>query len=727
MKRLHAVAVCGMGAETPYGHGVSCYWQGILEKRDAISAMDLFDLQGLACTHAGVIRTPPRLPPTLTAPQPRSICFAAAAGWEALCQAGIESSPECLSETALVIASNFGMLDSGERALMPPGSPEESSAAARDIPPGHAAETLADALRLGGMRLSLSLSCASGAAAVAKAADLIAFGIVRRALVIGFDAHSRFSWSGLCALRTMTKERIRPFDLHRSGTIFSEGAAAVLLASDTDSRTRGLTPLAWISGWATGNNGHHLTAPAPRGAGSGQVMRDAIRAAGLPLEAIDHINAHGTGTRANDSTEAQAIADLFGARFDQIPVTSVKGAAGHLLGAAGTAELIASVLTLRQGIVPPIANLEQPDPDCPLRLVREPLTGDYRAVLTNSAGFGGCNAALVVTAAPHPAGEPEPCPVIISGAGILSALGIGREEVSAAWAEGESACFPLARLPWAGEPPETGEVPDFDLAEFGVTPKPYLDAASRYLLAACGEALASGALNREQTARCRAGISIGSAWGCTETAQRFFADYVRKGPRLVKPMLFPHTYANTAISLAAMEWSLRGNHANLTSSHTASAWALVDALLSLRKGETDLMLAAGCEALSYPRLTQTGDRVPGEGAAALLLEREGARPLRRLAAIAGIGISAAPEQALAHALHEAGLREEQLSECFVEGNTELEILARTPKIRASALFGDTEGAAFAHALVLALDHLDKGPLAVAVADGSVTIICLLTA
>lgn len=728
MENVHAVAICGMGAETPFGNGVSSFWQGLLDKKNAISQMDLFDLQGLACVQAGVIRMSVPAPPSFSS-SPRSIQFAAAAGYEALSQAGIATDAAALTETALITASNFGMLDAGETALMPSDAQEWCAEAARAIPSAQPAEELANGLQLGGIRLPVSLSCASGAAAAAKAADLISLGIVRRALVIGFDAHSRFSWSGLCSLRTMTKEKIRPFDRHRSGTIFSEGAAAVLLESEEACKEREGTPLAWLSGWSTGNNGYHLTAPAPRGAGSLQVMRDALSTAGISPDQVDHINAHGTGTRANDVTETQAIEDLFGRKFSKIPVTSVKGSVGHLLGAAGTAELVASVLTIRNGLIPPTANHETPDPECPLRVVDAPLPGKYDTVLSNSAGFGGCNAALVITRDPvRPFSYPY-TPLAITGAGTISALGIGREEFSAAWAEGESACFPMERIPWPAdnEPPEVGEVPEFELSDFGITPKPYLDFASRYLLAACGEAIESAGWNRETLEKKRAGIAVGNAWGCTETAQRFFADYVRKGPRLVKPMLFPHTYANTAVSQASMEWSLKGSHGNTTSFQSASAWAMAEAAISLLKGETEIMLVAGCDALSLPRLHQAKGKILGEGAAALCLEKEESRVEAALAHLAGVGISKNLQDALSYAFSKSPVKQEQIVHCFAEGHELQALLPGIPCSSLSPLCGDTEGASFVMLLVTALETVKEGPVIVAVNDDSLSMACILTA
>ena len=390
---LPRIVVSGLGAITPLGVSVAETWQGLLAGRSAIGPLDLFPLDGLACAQAGQIHG---VAPVAGS---RATAFAMTACREALDQASgpRPQTPEISNErTALVCATNFGAMDLAETALV-----DASPAAdvARNLCPHAATDRLAAALGLTGPRATLTLSCAAGAAALAHAASLICHNRAERVLVVGYDALSRFAWSGLCALRTMTRDRVRPFDLHRSGTIFSEGAAALLLESASACRSRSATPLAELLGWSTNNNGFHMAAPAPRGAGTAQAMRQALARAGLPPEAIDHINAHGTATQANDLTESQAIADVFGPHAPCVPVTSIKSSLGHMLGAAGAIEAIASILSLREGVIPPTTNFETPDPACAIHLVaNQPRHARLRHVLSNSAGIGGGNAVVVLGA-----------------------------------------------------------------------------------------------------------------------------------------------------------------------------------------------------------------------------------------------------------------------------------------------------------------------------------------
>lgn len=696
------IVITGMGAETPYGHGVPCFWEGIVTGRSVISSMDLFDLQGLACTQAGVIRDLP----LLSGSPSRATTFATLAAEEALQQANLTRGTDSWNDCALLTASNFAEMDRGEAALIPSDCPGYDPKAAAYAAPGQIAVSLQHQLGLNGYAVSLSLSCASGAAALAEAAEWIRNGLCTRVLVIGVDAHSRFSWSGLCSLRTMTKEKVRPFDVNRNGTIFSEGAAALLLEEASAAAARGAKPLAYLTGWATGNNGHHLTAPAPRGAGSCQVMRGALALAGLSPAEVSHFNAHGTGTHANDITEAEAIHDLFGDYAPSLPVTSIKGAVGHLLGAAGTAEAIASVLTLQKDIIPPTANCESPDPACNLDVVRSARPFTCQHILSNSAGFGGCNAALLFSKVPaYDLITPDPVPISLLFSGINNNEGVDALEVSSALQEEQTEApggnlFPLQRFALPdGARPVVGENISFAIEDYLDSKKPYLDFACKDLLAACSETLIDVADLRQD----RIGLFVGTTWGCTETAQRFFEDYVRKGPRLVKPMLFPHTYANTAISLAAMEWSIKGAHANFTPYHTASIWAFISALCALRGNRTEAAIVAGTDTLSIPRVfAQNPNIAAGEGAAAICLRTGSMKGHPRLRSF---GIGKTREEAIEKTLQRAMVKTDAIG-LWVTTSL-LPNMERCKQIVVEPYTGDLSGASFVTLLALVTANFDE--------------------
>jgi 3-oxoacyl-(acyl-carrier-protein) synthase len=720
------IAISGMGAITPYGEGVNTLWQALLEGASAISVCDRFDLGGIACTQAGLIRATPSIPGLENAS--RAVSFAAAACREALDQSGLLNNLDACHSMALITASNFGDMESAEKTL---STPEYKPCDAASCTQSSVTDLLADAFHLNGIRLALSLSCASGASAVATAANLLNVNRATRVLVVGYDVISPLSWSGLCSLRTMTKEKVRPFDLNRSGTIFSEGAAALLLERLEDAETPARAPLAYLTGWASGNNGFHLTAPALRGAGSAQVMREALAQAGLHPAAIDHINAHGTGTQPNDSTETQAIHDLFQDAARSIPVTSVKGTLGHLLGAAGTVEILVSALSLKHNLIPPTANYETPDPACDLDIVTAPRTATLTHVLSNSAGFGGCNAAVILSkpdpartsSIPIPAGATQQ--VFITGLGAVCALGADKEEIALALREGEPALAPLSRFA-VPNPPNVGEAPLIDLAACGVSKKAYLDPASTLLLAATGQAFQQAGLSAEQRAALNVGILAGTTYGCLETTELFFADYLTKGPRLVKPMLFPHAYTNAPASLAAMEWSLTGEHENNVSADIASGVAFVQAYDLLRAGRSHTLAVTGVEALSPMRLkANLGDSPLGEGAATLILSTDAPAPLAR---ILGCALGPTLSEAISNALADAALTREAIEAVYVNPKAADATLALFPRekiIATDKLCGNVEGASSALHLCFALLSGLQGPLLILTSNRSTTVALLV--
>jgi 3-oxoacyl-[acyl-carrier-protein] synthase II len=204
---------------------------------------------------------------------------------------------------------------------------------------------------------------------------------------------------GFNSLRLVGPEPPRPFDRSRAGMAVGEGAAFLVLESPGRARARGARPLATLDGWGLSADAHHATAPHPEGTGALEAMRAALRGAGATAAEVDAVNAHGTGTRANDAAEAAALVRLLGDRAAAVPVSSVKGAVGHCLGAAGALESVVSVLTLARQTVPPTAGLREPEFKA-LLLPREPLSRPIGSVLSVNLAFGGHNAALFFRRAP---------------------------------------------------------------------------------------------------------------------------------------------------------------------------------------------------------------------------------------------------------------------------------------------------------------------------------------
>jgi 3-oxoacyl-[acyl-carrier-protein] synthase II len=238
-------------------------------------------------------------------------------------------------------------------------------------------------------------ACASGTNAIGHAFACIRSGRYQRVLTGGYDALSELVFVGFDSLQASTPERCRPFDRERTGLVIGEGAAVLLLEDFDSARAREAKILAEIVGYGISTDNHHLTQPNPSGSGARQAMEGALQSAGLSAGEIDYINAHGTATPFNDAAEGKAIAEL----FDGVAVSSTKGMMGHSLGAAGAIEAIVSILALQNQFLPPNINFRNGDANLDLNIVANfSQPGDLRTVLSNSFGFGGTNASVIIRA-----------------------------------------------------------------------------------------------------------------------------------------------------------------------------------------------------------------------------------------------------------------------------------------------------------------------------------------
>jgi 3-oxoacyl-[acyl-carrier-protein] synthase II len=391
----HDVLVTGLGLVSCLGRTVAEFWDALCASRCGLGPIRRLDLTGFPYRWAGEVETP-------EAPRGRSAALCEEAAAEAIDGLGPDGFDP--ARAAVVAATNFGPMDRIEAALrLRAGKRPVPDDLARQAAFNFPAAAVAELAGFRGLHASLSLSCASGGAAVGYGAELIRAGLADVVLAGGYDTVELTSWAGLGVLRVMVptpeegEPHVRPFDRRRAGTLFSEGAAFLLLEAGPHARARGAPPLARLAGWAVNNNAFHLTHADPEGEATAELMAAALRDAGLQPEDVSHINAHGTGTKLNDKIETRAVRTVFGAAADNIPVTSIKAAVGHGMGAAGTFEAVACVQALRHGLVPPTLHYEEPDPDCDLDVVAGgPREVWLRTALSNSAGIGGCNACLVL-------------------------------------------------------------------------------------------------------------------------------------------------------------------------------------------------------------------------------------------------------------------------------------------------------------------------------------------
>jgi 3-oxoacyl-[acyl-carrier-protein] synthase II len=269
-----------------------------------------------------------------------------------------------------------------------------------------ASGTIAIRYGLRGPNFCVSSACASGNHAIGEAFANIAAG--RSDVMITGGAEAALTPIGLgsfCAARSLSTRNddpqaaSRPFDRDRDGFVLSEGAGVLILEEESRAKKRGANIYAEVLGYSATDDGHHITAPLPDGDGAATAMKLALADAGLAEEKINYINAHGTGTELNDIAESAAIKHVFGKHAYKIPVSSTKSSIGHLLGASGAVELIVCVKAINESAIPPTTNLENPDERCDPKMDFVPLEARrarVNAALSNSFGFGGHNACLVV-------------------------------------------------------------------------------------------------------------------------------------------------------------------------------------------------------------------------------------------------------------------------------------------------------------------------------------------
>ncbi|MFC0437662.1 beta-ketoacyl synthase [Kutzneria buriramensis] len=395
-----AAAITGIGLVTSAGVGVPANWDRVVAGQGT-AAVDP-ELDGLP------VRISCRVPDFAADNAwkfDRYTRFALAAAQEALRQAGLDPSGWEGSRVAVVIGSGAGgtaSLEQQHRELLEGGP---STVSPLTLPMGllnMAAGQVAIEFGATGPCLAPCTACASGATAIGIGRDMLRLGTADIVIAGGAEAPvTPFYSAAFARMRALSRNAdpetaSRPFDVARDGFVLGEGAGVVVLESEEHARARGADTLARVIGYGASADAHHATAPHPEGRGARLAVQAALADAGLTGRDVGYVNAHGTSTPMNDRVESAVIRDLIGA---DVPVSSTKGVTGHPLGAAGAIEAAFAALAVRHGVVPPTANLTDPDPVADIDLVfKAARTGRIDVALSNSFGFGGQNTALLLAA-----------------------------------------------------------------------------------------------------------------------------------------------------------------------------------------------------------------------------------------------------------------------------------------------------------------------------------------
>ena len=400
--RADPVVVTGIGMVTALGNDVAANVSGFRAGRIGLREVTLFDVSRQRAGRAGQVELPAAPPATLLDPAhaaslDRSSRLLLHAAAECLATAGWSARPQRLD---LSIATSSGGMAAGEQffrdlELSPPKRAQRRRIA--QYTAHRQLFSLCEAFGIEGNLLIPSNACASGCNAIGEAWRSVRCGHSRRMLAGGYDALSQLVFAGFDSLQALSLDTPRPFDVARDGLALGEGAAVLALERRADAIARGARIFATISGYAAATDLHHLTQPHPDGATALGTMREACRAAGLSPRDIGYVNAHGTGTRLNDAAELRAINDWAGDAAGDLMVSSTKAGIGHLLGAAGAIETALCALAVDGRWLPPNANLDNPEPDAEFQLPTECVETGIQHALSNSFGFGGSNASIIVS------------------------------------------------------------------------------------------------------------------------------------------------------------------------------------------------------------------------------------------------------------------------------------------------------------------------------------------
>ncbi|MCM1202246.1 MAG: beta-ketoacyl-ACP synthase II [Bacteroides fragilis] len=402
------VVVTGMGAITPVGLGVEEFWAGVKAGRTGFGEITRFDASAYKCKLAAEVKgfEGKNYMDSKAARRMELFCqYAVAAAKEAIEDAGIDMEKEDPYRAGVSVGSGIGSLQAMERAhsrLLEKGPSRVEPLLVPLMISNMAAGNVSIQFGLKGKSINVVTACATGTNSIGEAFRTIQYGDAEIMIAGGTESSiTPIGVAGFSALTALTSsdDPARcsiPFDKERSGFVMGEGAAVVVLEELEHAKARGAGIYAEVAGYGCTSDACHITSPAEDGSGAAKAMAYAAADAGVPMEDITYINAHGTSTHHNDLFETRAIKRAFGEHAKKIKINSTKSMTGHLLGAAGAVEFVTCVKELQEGYIHKTAGYRVPDEECDLDYCIEPAEGAFQYALSNSLGFGGHNASILV-------------------------------------------------------------------------------------------------------------------------------------------------------------------------------------------------------------------------------------------------------------------------------------------------------------------------------------------
>ncbi|MBH0775478.1 beta-ketoacyl-[Nocardia sp. NEAU-351] len=625
---MRTVVVVGVGAVTSQGDNAKALWDGVSTGHVAIRPVEHLPMREYLTEIGGEVLAPVPASPIAARVggfRDRAFDFAFAAAHEAMDAAHTLISGVAPERRAIVLGTcNAGLLST--MAWLGDGDGDGPAELAAYGPPQAIAESLAAEFACRGPVLSVNTACAAGANAIGYAADLIAFGRADIVLAGGTDALSDVAYAGFNSLGSLSPTPAAPYQDKRTGLSLGEGSGMLVLARADLVAAADIEPLCEIIGYGLSADGYHPTAPRPDGTGAARAIRAAMAWSDLGEDDIGYINSHGTGTPRNDSAEAAATRLALGDAADTVPVSSSKSMIGHLLGAAGAVEAIITVGALRNGVLPPTANLVVPDAECRLDHVAvEPRVATPSHAISNNFAFAGANAS--VTFGRRPRGVTRLAPtrtrVVLTGAGAVGAAGVGVEAALRALDESRD----CARLEDGMRLGRVDTDPSGHLTRREARRMDRLGLLSTF---AASEALRAAGGDLITDDPDRVGVVFGTGIGPMQAMEQFVRPLRDEGAAAANPAVFPNTVYNAAAGSVATLLGALGPTSTVTAGHAAGANALCYGYDLVSVGRATAILATAADtltplvALAYRRLGipmgPDDSFTLAEGAATVVLE-----------------------------------------------------------------------------------------------------------
>ncbi len=403
------VVVTGLGTINPLGNNVSDTWNNLINGISGIDHISSFETDGLPVTFAGEVKNfdaNEYMGKQHARKLDRSGHLSIYAAEEALKDANIDTEQRLGSGVGIVFGTGIGGIATTEQAVRTydeRGASRINPLAITQLMPNSSTGQVAIKFGIEGPSLTITTACAASANALGEAKNMIQNGIVDMVIAGGTESGTTAMTIGAFAqIRALStnnenpQKACRPFDKDRDGFVMGEGSTVLVMESEESAINRGVDIYGYVSGYGASTDAHHITAPAEGGRGAVDAMKKALFDAELTPNDIDYINAHGTSTPANDKNETAAIKTVFSEKAYDVNISSTKSMTGHLLGGGGAFESLVSLLTLKNNIIPPTINLNNPDEECDLNYTPNvPLEKDLSTAMSNSFGFGGHNGVLV--------------------------------------------------------------------------------------------------------------------------------------------------------------------------------------------------------------------------------------------------------------------------------------------------------------------------------------------